>query len=144
LPGVADFAHGSQRLQRSPNGRRIGILGLSLWVGGTMNANKMAWNSGITEPAWTRGASDFVLRALGSLWRAVRLGLSAILEWLSPLVALVLLGTAGICYLACGFVYLFVSHSHFPMFFTMCFSTGCLAALVLYQAFLYLLNPDRA
>jgi hypothetical protein len=107
-----------------------------------MDAHKMAWNSGTAESPKTRHAGDFVLWALGSLGDSVRFVLHAVLKWLSPVVAICLVGSAAVGYLTCGFVYLFVYKSHFPMGFTLLFSTGCLFALVLYHAGLYLLDPD--
>jgi hypothetical protein len=107
-----------------------------------MDAYKMGWNSGTAGFPKTRHAGDFVLRALGSLRDSVRFVLHAVLKWLSPFVAIFLIAWAVVGYSTCGFVYLFVYKSHFPMGFTLLFSTGCLFALVLYHAGLYLLDPD--
>lgn len=109
-----------------------------------MNAHKMDLNSGLAGSAGTRYAGDFVLRALGLVIRPARLLLYFILEVLRPFVLLGLLIVAVGGYVTCGFVYLVVQQSHFPMTFTLVLSTGCLLGMVAYHTVMHLLNPDSA
>jgi len=106
-----------------------------------MNAQKMDLNS---EFAGIRHAGGFALRTLGLVIRPARLLLYFILEVLRPLVLLGLLIVAGLGYATCAFVYLLVQHSHFPMTFTLVFSTGCLLCMVAYHTIMHLMHPDSA
>ena len=117
---------------------------LPLRLGSAMNAQKMDLNSGLAGSAGTRDAGDFVLRTLGLVIRPARLLLHFILEVLRPfvLLGLLIVGVGG--YVMCGFVYLVVQHSHFPMTFTLVLSTGCLLGMVAYHTVMHLLNPDSA
>lgn len=104
-----------------------------------MNTHKTTWSTAEGSP---RRVREDVLRAILFLVKPIRWTLYAILAVLRPFVVVGLAILAAVGYAMCAFVFCFVVGSHFPMIFMLCFSTGCLGAIVLYHALMYVLVPQ--